>query len=119
MVLWGQHFFRYARREAFLKSFSRRQLFDDEQAIDREWLDHLEQDAGDTAGRYAVFSFLAGFWRKDYTDTIETLPQPTLVLFGQEASGIDRISKADDAQKRLKDYLKHIPPQFRQVDFRP
>jgi len=105
----GAAFFRYARREAFLKSFPRRQLFDDEQAIDREWLDHLEQDAGDTAGRYAVFSFLAGFWRKDYTDTIETLPQPTLVLFGQEASGIDRISKADDAQKRLKDYLKHIP----------
>ena len=53
----GAAFFRYARREAFLKSFSRRQLFDDEQAIDREWLDHLEQDAGDTAGRYAVFSF--------------------------------------------------------------
>jgi pimeloyl-ACP methyl ester carboxylesterase len=105
----GAIFFRYARREAFLKSFSRRQLFDDEQDIDREWLDHLEQDAEDAAGRYAVFSFLAGFWREDYTDTIETIQQQTLVLFGQEASGIDRISKTDDAQKRLKDYLKHIP----------
>ena len=107
--LVGAAFFRYARREAFLKSFSRRQLFDDDQAIDREWLDHLEQDAADTAGRYAVFSFLAGFWREDYTEIIEAVKQPTLVLFGQEASGIDRISRADDAQKRLKDYLQHIP----------
>jgi len=116
-VLWnllfsgpvGAAFFRYARREAFLKSFSHRQLFSDEHDIDREWLDHLEQDAEDTAGRYAVFSFLAGFWREDYTDVIESISQPTLVLFGQGASGIDRISKADDAQKRLKDYLQHIP----------
>jgi pimeloyl-ACP methyl ester carboxylesterase len=105
----GAAFFRYARREAFLKSFSRRQLFDNEQAIDREWLDHLEQDAANAAGRYAVFSFLAGFWREDYSQAIETIQQPTLVLFGQEASGIDRISRADDAQKRLQDYLQHIP----------
>ncbi len=105
----GAAFFRYARREAFLKSFSRRQLFDDEQSIDREWLDHLEEDAGDAAGRYAVFSFLAGFWREDYTESIESIQQPTLVLFGQEASGIDRISRADDAQRRLQDYLKHMP----------
>jgi pimeloyl-ACP methyl ester carboxylesterase len=105
----GAAFFRYARREAFLESFSRRQLFDNQQSIDREWLDHLEQDAEDTAGRYAVFSFLAGFWRQDYSEAIKSIQQPTLVLFGQEASGIDRISRTDDAQKRLQDYLQHMP----------
>jgi pimeloyl-ACP methyl ester carboxylesterase len=105
----GAAFFRYARREAFLKSFSRRQLFGNEQAIDREWLDHLEQEAADTAGRYAVFCLLAGVWRADHTETTEAIKPPTLVLFGQDASGIDRISQADDAQKRLKDYLQHIP----------
>jgi pimeloyl-ACP methyl ester carboxylesterase len=105
----GTAFFRYARREAFLRSFSRRQLFDNEQDIDREWLHHLEQDAANAAGRHAVFSFLAGFWREDYTQAIESIQQPTLVLFGQAASGIDRISRDDDAQKRLQDYLKRIP----------
>ncbi|MGF1568877.1 MAG: alpha/beta fold hydrolase [Nodosilinea sp.] len=105
----GAAFFRYARREAFLRSFSRRQLFDSAAAIDRKWLDQLQADASDAAGRYAVFSFLAGFWREDYTEAIEALHIPTLVLFGEAASGIDRLSRADAAQKRLNDYLEHLP----------
>lgn len=103
----GQAFFRYARREAFLQSFSQRQLFASEQAIDQEWLTLLQQGAG-MDNRYAVFSFLAGFWRRDYTSAIQAIQQPTLVLFGQQASGIDRVSRADDAPQRLRDYLEHL-----------
>ena len=104
----GNAFFRYARRPAFLSSFSERQLFADPEAIDQEWLDLLAQGA-DLDNRYAVFSFLAGFWRRDYTALVEAVQQPTLVLFGQAASGIDRISRPDDAQQRLRDYLSHLP----------
>jgi pimeloyl-ACP methyl ester carboxylesterase len=105
----GAGFFRYARREAFLQSFSRRQLFAQEADIDREWLDQLQQDARDTAGRYAVYSFLAGFWREDYTPMLTSIPVPTLVLFGEAASGINQLSRRDAASKRLEDYLHHLP----------
>lgn len=105
----GAGFFRYARREAFLASFSRRQLFAKDQDIDREWLEHLQQDAQDAGGRYAVYSFLAGFWRQDYTDSMAAIPIPTLVIFGETASGINRLSRTDPPQQRLADYLHHIP----------
>jgi len=111
----GAGFFRYARREAFLQSFSRRQLFAHESDIDREWLDQLQQDASDAAGRYAVYSFLAGFWREDYTHAIKSLQIPTLVIFGDAASGINRLSRRDDAQKRLEDYLQHLPQATGQI----
>ncbi|MEL6382878.1 MAG: alpha/beta hydrolase [Cyanobacteria bacterium J06626_18] len=104
----GNAFFRYARREKFLWSFSKRQLFASEEAIDEQWLTLLRQGAG-MDNRHAVFSFLAGFWRQDYTRSIEAIRQPTLVLFGEHASGIDQVSRADDAQKRLQDYLAHLP----------
>jgi len=80
----GAAFFRYARREAFLKSFSRRQLFDDEQAIDREWLDHLEQDAGDTAGRYAVFSFWPGSGARTTLIPSRRCPNPPWCSLGKK-----------------------------------
>lgn len=104
----GNGFFRYARRQQFLANFSERQLFASAQAVDEAWLTLLRQGAG-MDNRYAVFSFLAGFWRQDYTAAIERLQLPTLVLFGQAASGIDRVSRADDAQQRLQDYLQHLP----------
>lgn len=105
----GIGFFRYARREAFLDSFSRRQLFADAQDIDREWLDQLQRDAQDSGGRHAVYSFLAGFWRQDYTDLMAAITVPTLVIFGDAASGINRLSRTDPPQQRLDDYLRHIP----------
>lgn len=109
----GNAFYRYARRKAFLDSFSRRQLFatnhPSENPIDAGWLDMLQEGAQDMASRYAVFSFLAGFWRMDYTKAIEAIQQPTLVLFGDEASGIDRVSQKESAQQRLDDYLHHVP----------
>jgi len=110
---FGNLFYRYARRQAFLDSFSKRQLFarehEAEYPIDGTWLDNLQDDAQTMATRHAVFSFLAGFWRVDYTQRIESVQQPTLVLFGDEASGIDRVSKAESSQQRLDDYLKHLP----------
>jgi pimeloyl-ACP methyl ester carboxylesterase len=105
----GIGFFRYARREAFLESFCRRQLFANEQDIDREWLDQLLEDAQDAGGRHAVYSFLAGFWRQDYTPLLATIQVPTLVIFGNTASGINRLSRTDPPQQRLEDYLHHIP----------
>lgn len=104
----GNAFFRYARREQFLRSFSERQLFATAKDIDSEWLAMLDKGAG-MDSRYAVFSFLAGFWRQDYSEAIAAIQQPTLILFGQQASGIDRISRPDDAAKRLQDYLQHLP----------
>jgi pimeloyl-ACP methyl ester carboxylesterase len=105
----GVGFFRYARREAFLKSFCRRQLFANPADIDREWLGHLREDAQDSGGRYAVYSFLAGFWRQDYTDLMVAITLPTLVIFGDAASGINRLSRTDPPQQRLDDYLRLIP----------
>ena len=105
----GVGFFRYARREAFLESFCRRQLFANPADIDREWLDHLLEDTQDGGGHYAVYSFLAGFWRQDYTDLMVAITLPTLVIFGDAASGINRLSRTDPPQQRLDDYLRLIP----------
>ncbi|HEY9879868.1 MAG TPA: alpha/beta fold hydrolase [Leptolyngbyaceae cyanobacterium] len=107
--LLGNAFFRYARRKQFIDSFSRRNLFASEKAVDAEWLDTLQAGATDMASRYAVFAFLAGFWRQDYTQEIEAIQQPTLVLYGKEATGIDKISRGTPAPKRLEDYLQHLP----------
>jgi pimeloyl-ACP methyl ester carboxylesterase len=106
-VGWG--LFRYVRRDQFLRSFSRRQLLGYEADIDQGWIDSLGQDAERERGRYAVYSFLAGFWREDYGAEIARLTLPTLVLFGAGASGIDRLSKTDSATQRLQDYLPHLP----------
>ena len=73
----GPLFYRYARRRAFLESFSVQQLFGDRQDVDTNWLDMLEQGASNLASRYAVFSFLAGFWRQDYTQRLQNLQIPT------------------------------------------
>ncbi|MBD0334910.1 MAG: alpha/beta hydrolase [Cyanobacteria bacterium Co-bin13] len=105
----GRAFYRYARREAFIESFSRRQLFAEAADVDREWLDTLQQGAADPASRYAVFAFLAGFWRKNYTQAIEQIQQPTLVVYGEAASGIDRVSRGTLAPQRLEAYLQHMP----------
>lgn len=105
----GQAFYRYARREEFLRSFSIKQLFDDAADVDAEWLNMLQAGATDPASRHAVFSFLAGFWRRDYTEAMQQIPQPTLVVFGETASSISRSSKKESPQDRMTDYLKHLP----------
>ena len=100
----GRLFWLYARRRAFLRSFSIRQLFATEADVDQVWLDFLVIGATDANSRYAVFSFLAGFWRKDYTTKMASLPQPTLVLFGEEASSISPSGMAETPQQRCQAY---------------
>ncbi|MEO0455462.1 MAG: alpha/beta hydrolase [Cyanobacteria bacterium P01_A01_bin.114] len=104
---WG--FYQYARRRAFLASFSTRQLFDRPEDVTDDWLTMLDRGAQDMASRHAVFSFLAGFWRQDYGAAIATIQQPTLVIMGEAASSIDRTAKGTLGQERLKDYLNHFP----------
>ncbi|WP_159789235.1 alpha/beta fold hydrolase [Sodalinema gerasimenkoae] len=105
----GWAFYRYARREAFLRSFSQDKLFAQAKDVDENWLDTLQQGAADVASRHAVFSFLAGFSRQDYGPAIRQLQQPVQVLFGEAASGISKRGKNDSAQKRLQDYLSQLP----------
>jgi pimeloyl-ACP methyl ester carboxylesterase len=105
----GNLFYRYARRRQFLKSFSIRQLFAKADDVGDFWLDSLQQGARNPDSRYAVFSFLAGFWRRDYQKTIESISVPTLVVFGAKASSISREGSEETPQARLDSYLKHIP----------
>ena len=116
----GSAFYRYARREAFLRSFSQRQLFAKSEDVSDRWLAMLHAGSRDTNSRYAVFSFLAGFWRQDYTEAIARIQQPVIVVMGETASTIDRTaaremekstgeSPLQNSQKRLQDYLDRFP----------
>ena len=105
----GRAFFEYARSRKFLRNFSIRQLFADAKDVDEEWLEMLKAGAKDAASRYAVFSFLAGFWRQDYQDAIAQIHQPTLVVMGEIASSISRKGKKETPDERLADYLTHLP----------
>ena len=106
---FGRGFYRYARRSQFLQSFSVRQLFATADAVDAEWLAMLQKGASDPASRHAVFSFLAGFWRQDYTDAITTIAQPTFIAMGEQASSISRKGKSETPDERLQDYLTCLP----------
>lgn len=105
----GNAFYRYARREKFLRDFSTRQLFDLTDAVDAEWLKTLQQGAENPESRHAVFSFLAGFWRKDYSQAIASIKQPTLVVVGETASSISQEGKQETPDERLADYLGCLP----------
>jgi hypothetical protein len=65
--------------------------------------------AKNTANRYAVFSFLAGFWRQDYSSDIASMNQPTLVVVGDKASNISKGEKQEIPDERLADYLECLP----------
>ena len=104
----GNLFYRYARRRKFLADFSVKKLFASEADVDKEWLDTLKVGAENLDSRYAVFSFLAGFWRKDYQTAIESIKKPTLAVFGEVASSISKSGKKDDTEKRINDYKIHL-----------
>ncbi len=104
----GNLFYLYARRRQFIESFSVRQLFGDPQQVDQNWLDSLAQAAQNNQSRYAVFSFLAGFWREDYKSAIINIAQPTLVVFGEQASSISREGQTEAPQERLNNYLQYL-----------
>lgn len=107
--LLGRAFYNYARRRSFLRSFSIRQLFNSAEAVDRNWLEMLDAGAANPESRYAVFSFLAGFWRQDYESAIAGLNLPTLVVIGNSASSISRAGKSESPDQRLCDYVRHLP----------
>lgn len=104
----GNLFYRYARRRQFIESFSIRQLFADAEGVDRDWLDELIEGATDLRSRYAVFSFLAGFWREDYASDIDRISQPTLVVLGEQTSSISSEGKPETVPQRLNLYLDHL-----------
>jgi len=104
----GNLFYRYARRRQFLESFSSRQLFASPEQVDRQWLDELMAGAEDLDSRYAVFSFLAGFWRQDYARAIAKIQQPTLVVFGEQSSSISREGKSETVPERLAAYTSNL-----------
>ncbi|MEO1340423.1 MAG: alpha/beta hydrolase, partial [Cyanobacteria bacterium J06635_13] len=104
----GNLFYRYARRRQFLESFSVRQLFAEPQQVDHQWLDELVAGSEDMQSRYAVFSFLAGFWRENYSQEIAKIQQPTLVVFGEQSSSISREGKAETVSERLAAYTSGL-----------
>ncbi len=104
---WG--LYRYVRRRDFLRSFSERQLFDEPEAVDDEWLEMLKDGSRSPASRHAVFSFLAGFWRQDYREAIAQIQQPTLALVGASASSISRSSRAETPEERMVSYAQQWP----------
>ncbi len=106
---FGSAFYRYARTRKFLHSFSTRQLFASENAVDAEWLNTLLAGAENPASRHAVFSFLAGFWRQDYTSSIASIEQPTLAVMGESASSISQKGKQETPDERLSHYLACLP----------
>ncbi|KYC42357.1 alpha/beta hydrolase [Scytonema hofmannii PCC 7110] len=105
----GNAFYRYARREKFLSSFSTRQLFKSSEAVDAEWINTLQQGAENLESRHAVFAFLAGFWRKDYSSAISSIKQPTLVVLGEDISSIAKEGKGLNSDEWLADYLARLP----------
>jgi pimeloyl-ACP methyl ester carboxylesterase len=111
----GDWFYRYARTERFLSSFSIKQLFDSREDVDREWLSTLRTHSRDMNTRHAVFAFLAGFWRRDYSDDLKHLQPPVFAIFGEQASSISKRGKTDPAAKRMADYLAHIPSAQGQI----
>ncbi|GGA55572.1 alpha/beta fold hydrolase [Okeania sp. KiyG1] len=105
----GKLFYLYARSRKFLDSFSKKQLFANEEEVDKEWLDTLEKGAKNLQSQYAVFSFLAGFWRQDFSQEIARINQPTLVLVGKQASTISKTEQIERPEERINSYLKLLP----------
>ncbi|MEO6863220.1 MAG: alpha/beta fold hydrolase [Microcoleus sp.] len=105
----GNAFYRYARRAEFLRSFSVKQLFGDAANVDSEWLDALQAGAANPDSRHAVYSFLAGFWRQDYSSTIQKFQPPALIVMGEQASSISQSGKKEQPEERLAQYLANFP----------
>lgn len=105
----GNLFYRYARRRRFLLSFSRKNLFARAEAVDEEWLQTLSEGSRAMNTRWAVYSFLAGFWRRDWEPQLTGLTLPLQVVFGTSATGIGRSRSWDDLDQRLATYRQKLP----------
>ncbi len=107
--IFGSLFYKYARRREFIKSFSIKQLFANPEDVDDEWLDMLSEAAVEPKNRYAVFSFLAGFWRKNYIKLMKKLDQKILVLMGDKATSVSKEGFKETPEQRIELYQKNIP----------
>lgn len=104
----GSLFYQYARRRDFIKSFSIKELFADAKDVDDHWLNMLAESAIESKKRYAVFSFLAGFWRKDYTKLMEKLDTKILLLMGEKATSVSKEGYKEKPEQRIELYQKNI-----------
>lgn len=107
--LIGSLFYRYARRRRFLDGFSRKNLFACPESVDDEWLEMLKQGSRAMDTRWAVYSFLAGFWRRDWEPQLTGLNIPIQILFGINATGIGSSKSWDDLEERLGTYREKLP----------
>lgn len=105
----GNLFYRYARRRRFLDAFSRKNLFAQPEAVDHEWLEMLKQGSRAMDTRWAVYSFLAGFWRRGWEAQLTGLNIPVQVIFGSNATGIGASRNWDDLPERLATYKQKLP----------
>ena len=105
----GNLFYRYARRRRFLDTFSRKNLFARPEAVDDEWLEMLNQGSRAMDTRWAVYSFLAGFWRRDWEPQLTGLKIPVQIIFGTKATGIGSSKDWDDLDERLGTYKDKMP----------
>ncbi|KAL1500499.1 hypothetical protein AB1Y20_013156 [Prymnesium parvum] len=101
----GAALFRFARRKAFLASFSKQNLFADPSQVDEAYLEMCAKGAEDTATRHAVFSFVAGTWRRDYRPVLASLRIPTLIVSGRDvrargSAPKPRVSEVDKTSLR-------------------
>lgn len=80
----GAALFRFARRKAFLESFSKKNLFADPAQVDETYLEICAAGAADASSRHAVFSFVAGTWRQNYRPLLERVDMPVLVVSGRD-----------------------------------
>ena len=108
-TIFGSFFYKYAQRKEFIQSFSVKQLFANPENVDDEWLDMLVEGAVNPKNRYAVFSFLAGFWRKNYTRLMTQLDQQILLLVGDTATSVSKDGFKEAPDKRIELYEKNIP----------
>ncbi len=104
---WG--FYLYARTAGFLRDFSIKQLFARPEDVDAEWLGLLAQGSQSLETRHAVYSFLSGFWRKDYQPLLKQISQPVLIVMGNQASSISRDLRSAEPADRVVDYLNTLP----------
>ena len=104
----GSLFYQYARRRDFIKSFSIKQLFAEAKDVDDQWLEILETAATNPQNRFAVFSFLAGFWRKDYSKLMKKLEQQILLLVGEKATSVSKDGFKETPDQRIELYKKEI-----------
>jgi len=106
--LIGTNFYKYARRRQFLEDFSIRQLFANSKSVDETWLKTLEKGAENLKTRYAVYSFLAGFWRQDYRERMSKIKQKTLIVMGDQTSSVGKNKKRETPEERLNFYLNQF-----------